>query len=90
MCVTPIMDYNCSVWANYYCRYGDKIQLRVQIYFLGIHNKAPDGISGDLGWIPTKYRRYIAMCRFWNRLVKLDGTILHRKVLNFEFVNSIL
>ena len=88
-CVIPIMDYNCSVWANYHCKYGEKIQLRAQRYFLGVHNKAPiDGICGDLGWMPTKYRRYIAMCRFWNRLVKLDDTRLPRKLLNFEFVND--
>ena len=49
-CVIPIMDYNCSVWANYQYKNGDKIQLRAQRYFLGIHNKAPiSGIVGDLG-----------------------------------------
>ena len=87
-CVIPIMDYNCSIWANYVCAYGDKIQLRAQRFFLGVHNKAPiAGICGDLGWIPTKYRRYIAVCRFWNHLVKLQENRLPRKVLDFELGN---
>ena len=58
-------------------------------YFLGVHNKAPiDGISGDFGWMPIKYRRYITMWRLWNRLVKLEDYRLPKKLLNFEIKNE--
>ena len=67
----------------------EKIQLGAQRCFLGVHNKAPiDGISGDFGWIPTKYCRYITMCRLWNRLVKLEDHRLPKKLLNFKIENE--
>ena len=85
---SPIIDYNCSVWGKYKKKCGKNIQLRAQRYFLGVHNKALiDGISGDFGWMPTKYRRYITMCQLWNQLVKLEDHRLPRKLLNFEIEN---
>ena len=86
--MVPIRDYNYSVCGYYQQKCGKNIQLHTQRYFLGVHNKAPFSISGDFGWMPTKYRRYITICRLWNQLVKLEGHRLPRKLLNFEIDNK--
>ncbi len=55
-------------------------------YFLGVHKFAPNfGVQGDMGWMLPKYRRFLAMIRFWNRMVHLDNNRLVKCVFNYDY-----
>ena len=54
---------------------------RAMRYYLGVHKYAPiAGMQGDLGWLATKFRRYICMVIFWNRIMKLDNSKLVKHI----------
>ena len=37
-------------------------------YFMGVHRFATLlAVYGDTGWIPSQYRRWINIIRYWNR-----------------------
>ena len=77
------MDYNSSVWGHCQDKNGNSLQLRALRYYLGVHNKAPiPGINGEFGWLSTKNRRYLNMCRLWNHLITLDDNRFQK---NFKF-----
>jgi len=51
---------------------------------MGVHKYGPTAaVQGDMGWLSLKYRRYIVMLRFWNRLVRLDETRLVKRIFMF-------
>ena len=84
--VVPILDYCSGVWG--YRRYQaiDNIQHRAIRYFLGVHRFAPLlAIHGDIGWIPSIYRRWISLIRYWNRLVKFDENRLTKVIFNRDY-----
>ena len=59
-------------------------------YFLGVHKYAPTAaVQGDMGWISLKYRRYVAMLKFWNRLVHMDNTRLTKQVFLWCYDNPV-
>ncbi len=68
-------------------RYGsmvdkcDHIMNKAMRYFLGVHiYAATAAVQGDMGWLSTKYRRYIMMLKFWNRLIKMENNRLTKKL----------
>ena len=55
-------------------------------YFLGVHRFAPTlALLGDTGWIPSVYRRWTCMLRFWNRLILMDNDRLTKKVFIYDY-----
>jgi hypothetical protein len=54
--------------------------------FIGVHRYAPlDGLYGDIGWLPSTYRRKLEMFRYWNRLVELDDERLTKRIFKFDY-----
>lgn len=42
-------------------------------FFMGVHRFAPVPVLiGDTGWIPARYRCWVAMIQFWNHLFTMD------------------
>ncbi|XP_053381944.1 uncharacterized protein LOC128549356 [Mercenaria mercenaria] len=64
-CVVPIMDYCSSVWGYRKFQCIDNVQHRAIRCYLGVHRFAPIlAITGDMGWIPSNYRRWTNMIRY--------------------------
>ena len=42
-------------------------------------------LQGDFGWLSCKYRRYLCMLRFWNRLNAMDDNRLTKRVFMFDY-----
>ncbi len=63
-------------------------QNRAIRYFLGVHRFTPLlAINGDMGWIRSSDRRWVAMIRLWNRLVDMDHTRLTKRIFDAD-INS--
>jgi len=55
-------------------------------YFLGVHRFTPVlGMIGDTGWIPSVYRRWLTMIRYWNKLVQMDDHRITKKVFIADY-----
>ena len=71
-CVCPVMDYSAGVWGFQKYDKVDTVQNRAMRAFLGVHRFTPKlALEGDMGWLSSRYRRWLSMLRLWNRLVKL-------------------
>lgn len=53
---------------------------------MGVHRFAPTlAIYGDTGWIPSQFRRWINMIRFWNRVLSFDEERITKIVFEFDY-----
>lgn len=87
--VTHILDYSSSVWGYRSFQCIDKVQNRTLRYFIGVHLFAPTlSFYGDTGWIPSEYRKWGIILRFWNTLIKMDESILTKKVFDCDYNRS--
>jgi hypothetical protein len=85
-CVVPVLDYCSSVWGYKEYQTLDSVQNRAVRYFLGLHRFAPvAAITGDIGWLPSKFRRWINMLRYWNKLMNMDDQRLPKKVFTADY-----
>ena len=85
-CVVPILDYASSVWGYRKFQTIDNIQNRTIRYFLGVHRFAPTlALHGDVGWIPSQFRRWTNMVRYWNRLVKFEDDRITKIAFNADY-----
>ena len=58
-------------------------------YFLGVHRYSPNAVlHGDTGWLTDKYQRYLAILRFWNRLIGMPNDRVTKKIFNWDFDND--
>ena len=80
-CVVPVLDYCSSVWSFKLYQKIDNVQNRAMRCFLGVHRFTPIlAMVGDTGWLPSVYRRWLAMLRLWNRLTSMDVNKLTKQV----------
>ena len=87
--VYPVVDYGAEVWGGLKNANTDNVQLKAIRCFLGVHQFAPiSGILGDMGWLPSEYRRKICMLRYWNRLIVMKDERITKKVFNTDYENS--
>ena len=80
-----MIDNSSEIWG--YCKADEceRIQYRAIRYFLGVHKFCPiPALTGDMGWPSCRERRFKAMIRFWNRLVKLSDDRLTKKVFLWD------
>ena len=83
--VCSILDYSSGIWGYKNFNACDKVQLRAQRWFLGVHNKTPIlAITGDMGWDSTKHRRHINIFRYYNRILKMNDNRIAKKVFFWE------
>ena len=88
--VVPVQDYACEIWWNSNINMCDKITERAMRYYLGVHNLTPvPALYGEMGWLKTKYRHYIHVIRFWNRLVNMDNLRLTKHIFQSDALFSV-
>ncbi len=61
-------------------------QNRANRYYLGVHQKAPIlAIEGDMGWIMTTVRCWVAMLRLWNKLIQMPDDCTTKNVYTRDY-----
>ena len=61
----PVMDYGATVWGFKYFQAIENVQNRAMRFYLGVHRFASvEAMAGDLGWVPSRYRRWLHMLRY--------------------------
>ncbi len=93
--VMSILNYGAAIWGYGRNDKCDHIMNKAMRYFLGVHRYAATAaVQGDMGWLSTKYRRYIMMLKFWNRLIKMENNRLTRNylyhILTIPTVNGVM
>ena len=84
--VASILDYSSEIWGFIKAPSIDKIQNRAMRFLLGVHKFCPlPALSGDIGWLPCRYRRYISIIRYWNRLIQMNNERLTKKVFLHDY-----
>ena len=84
--VMSVCNYSAEIWGFKDFQCCKNIQNRAMRYYLGVHKYAPiAGMQGDLGWLATKFRRYICMVNFWNRIMKMDNSKLVKHIFNYDY-----
>ena len=72
--VVPINEYASGIWGFRNFRQAEKVQNRAVRYFLGVNSKTPiDFLNGETGWSRPKYRIYLNILRFYNRLMNMNN-----------------
>ena len=82
--VLPVLCYGAEIWGYGSFSKCDTIYNRAMRYFLGVHRYAPSaGIQGEMSWMSLKYKRYLQMLTFWNRLNAMDNSRLTKRVFMY-------
>ncbi len=86
--VESVLSYSVSTLALKKFDF-ERIQSRAARYFLGVHPKTPiPALMGELGWTAFKYKRWIALCRTWNRFINMDDCRINKQIfLNDYYAN---
>ena len=59
--------------------------MRALRYFLGIHKQTPTlAINGDSGWLNMKYKHYLNMLKYYNRLLTMPSDRLTRQAFKSD------
>ncbi len=70
--VVPIMHYGAAVWGYKENNDTRVLQNRIGRYYLGVHKfTAVCATQLELDWISTKYRRWVDIIRYHNRLMDM-------------------
>ncbi len=87
--VESILSYSVSTLALKEYDF-ERVQSRAARYFLGVHPKTPiPALMGELGWTSFKYKRWISMCRTWNRFIKMDDARINKQIFLKDYHSSI-
>ena len=72
--VEPVCTYGSGIWGCDKFLLGQKIQLRALRYFLCVHKQTPTvAIKGASGWLNMKYKNYLNMLKYYNRLLTMPS-----------------
>ncbi len=87
--VESVLSYSISVSASKKYDF-ERVQSRVARYFFGVHPKTPIPVlMGELGWTPFKYKRWVSMCRTWNRFVSMEDTQVNKQIFLNDYYSDI-
>jgi hypothetical protein len=85
-CVFPVLDYCSTVWGDKKYQQLDNVQNRAIRYYLGVHRFAPvAAITGDVGWLASRYRRWSNMLRYWNRLISMENGRITKVIFEEDY-----
>ena len=80
--VASILDFASETWG--YCKAKSADQYK--IFILGVHKFCPlPAMSGDVGWLGCKERRFISMIRYWNRLIRMSNNRLTKTIFLYDY-----
>ena len=84
--IATILDYSSSIWSHKKAPECDVIQNKAMQYFLGVHGFTPvPALNGEMGWLPSRFRRYLNTIRLWNRLIKMDNNRLTKTIFLWDY-----
>ena len=84
--VMSVCNYSAEIWGFKDFQCCKHIQNRAMRYYLRGHKYAPiAGMQGDLGWLATKFSRYICRVLFWNSIMKMDNSNLVKHIFNYDY-----
>ena len=87
--VIPVMDYGSGVWGCSKNTHSESIQNKACRYFMGVHNFTPlPALHGEMGWFPTKFRKFLSILRYWNRLINMPNERLTKHIFITEYNNA--
>ncbi len=87
--IESILSYSVSALADKKYDF-ERVQSRAARYFLGVHPKTPiPALMGELGWTSFKYKRWVCMCRTWNRFVKMDDGRINKQIFLKDYHSDI-
>ncbi len=87
--VESVLSYSVSVLASKKYDF-ERVQSRAARYFLGVHPKTPiPALMGELGWTPFKYKRWVSMCRTWNRFVSMEDTRVNKQIFLNDYYSDV-
>ena len=83
--VATVLDYGSCIWGFGTYDKINTVHNRAIRLFLGVHRFTSNlGINGEMGWLPSKIRRYMNIIRYWNRLINMDNFRLTKKVFLWD------
>ncbi len=57
---------------------------------MGVHPKTPiPALFGEVGWVPFKYKRWLLMCRTWNRFIEMDDDRINKQIFLQDYSSDI-
>ena len=72
--IIPILNYGAGVWGFSEQAQPQVLQNRMKRYFMGVNKFAPNSaLSLEFGWLDMKFRRWLEMIRYWNRLCEMSN-----------------
>lgn len=84
--VKSVLHYGSTVWGSRKPSKLDCVQNRAMRYFLGVHRYTPiAAMLGDMGWFPLYIDQYIAVARYWNRLLDMSSNRLTRAIFEADY-----
>ena len=42
-------------------------------------------LNGEMGWLPSRFRKYLNTIRLWNRLIKIDNNSLTKTIFLWDY-----
>ena len=65
------------------------IQNRAMRYYLGVHNFTPiPALEGEMGWMPSKFIKYLNIARLWNKIIKMSNDRLPMKIFEYIYASG--
>jgi hypothetical protein len=84
--VMSVLLYGSCVWGSRNTSKLDCIQNRAMRYFLGVHRYTPiASMLGDMGWFPLYIYQFLAVARYWNRLINMNCTRLTKAIFEEDY-----
>ena len=79
------MDNCAGVWGYYDSDVINNIPNRAIRYFLGANKFTPThALSGELGWVMPRYRRWLSFAQLWNRLILMNDNRITKKIFLWD------
>ena len=70
--VATVLDYGSCIWGFGTYDKINTVHNRAIRLFLGVHRFTSNlGINGEMGWLPSKIKRYMDIIRYWDKLINM-------------------
>lgn len=84
-CVFSVLDYGAEITGAVASKVIEDVQNRATRFFMGVNRFCPLAVLNvEMGWMPSSYRRKLAMIRYYERLLKMDNNRIPKRI----FLNS--
>ena len=79
--VLPILHYSSQIWEYIDADDIEKVHLKGCRKIVSVCNSTNiEALYGELGRIPLRFKRYISIINYWNKIVHADKNHLYIKL----------